>query len=146
MARVIFPSIAAARAASPFFIDEHGVGVWLETADPVQLTLGRAINVVREAIHLPTLTKAGSPVPRQVQTEALARARGLGVLEQHPAEGYWTLSTTGDLQHELVTIAFSLVPIAPAPVRALARWLLQAADQDAVAIEVGGRVEHIVGA
>lgn len=146
MARVIFPTIEAARAASPFFIDEHGVGIWLETADPTQLTLGRAIDVVREAIHLPTLTRGGNPVPPKVQTEALARARELGLSEQHPAEGYWTLSTPGDLQHERVTIAFSLVPIAPAPVRALARWLLQAADQDAVAIEVGGRVEHIVGA
>ncbi len=141
MRRILFDTWEQARAASPFFIAEDGVGIWLDDASGA--LAGRRIDVVRDALHVPSVTRSGQPLSLAVRAEALGQAARLGLRDQHAAIGYWTLSDSGIVQEEAVVIVFSATAVDRVRLRALADWLLVAGDQDAVAIEVAGRVEQI---
>ncbi len=145
MRRILFDSIQTAHAASPYFIAEDGVGIWLGTDDEGLLAAGRSIEVVRDALHVPSLKRTGQPVSLAVRAEALGLAERIGLRQRHAATGYWTLSETGELQTESVVIVFSPTPVERQRLEALATWLLRAADQDAVAIEIAGVVVHVKG-
>ena len=141
MHRILFDTWEQARAASPFFISEDGVGIWLD--DATGALGGHRIDVVRDALHVPSVTRTGEPLSSAIRAEALDRATRLGLREQHAAIGYWTLSDSGIVQEEAVIIVFSATAVDRLRLRALADWLLVAGEQDAVAIEVAGRVEQV---
>ncbi len=143
MRRLIFDTLEQARAISPYFIAEAGLGIWLGTDDEVLLAAGHVIELERDALHVPSLTRAGAPVALAVRAEAIGLAERIGLRDRHVARGYWTLSGTGQLQEEAVIIAYSAAAIEAARLMGLAEWLLIAADQDAVAFEVRGRVRHV---
>ena len=143
MKRVIFDSIQSARATSPYFIDEEGLGIWLGTDDPAQLAAGRAIEVVRDALHVPSVTRTGAPLSIAVRAEAIGLAGRIGLRGRHLATGYWTLSHNGELQTEPVLIVFSTTAVNADSLRQVALWLLERGDQDAVAIELRGRVSVV---
>ncbi len=143
MKRVIFDSIQAAHAVSPHFIDEAGLGIWLGSDDPAQLQAGQAVDVVRDALHVPSVTRTGVPLSIAVRAEAIGLAGRIGLHERHTATGYWTLSHSGELQTESVLIVFSSTAVNAEGLQKVAAWLLERADQDAVAIEVRGRVRVV---
>lgn len=143
MKRVIFDTTASARAVSPYFIDEEGLGVWLGTEDPAQLAAGKVVEVVRDAIHVPSVTRAGTPLSIAVRAEAIGLAGRIGLRERHTATGYWTLSHNSELQTEHVLIVYSLAAVNADGLQKVAAWLLEHADQDAVAIEVRGKVRVV---
>ena len=143
MRRRLFNTVADAQSATPFFISEEGVGIWLGTDEESVLAGGQTVVITRDALHVPSLTRTGQPVPSIVRAEALKRAERLGLRERHTATGYWTLSETGALQEEAVIIVFGDATLDRHGLEALAHWLLVAADQDAVALEVEGRVWHL---
>jgi hypothetical protein len=143
MRRRLFDSLADAQSATSFFISEDGVGIWLGTDEESVLAGGQTVVIRRDALYVPTLTRTGQPVPSIVRAKALERAERLGLRERHAAIGYWTLSETGELQEESVDIVLSREPVDRAALEHLAVWLLEAAEQDAVAYEVSGRVEHV---
>ncbi|HRE30232.1 MAG TPA: hypothetical protein PK954_26560 [Anaerolineales bacterium] len=143
MRRIFFDSLDDARAVSPFFIAEEGVGIWLGTDDEELLVGRRTLALARDALHVPSLTRAGQPISLAVRNAALERAERLGLRERHAAIGYWTLSDTRELQEEPVDIVFSREGVDPVELQHLAAWLLVAAEQDAVAFELSGRVVHV---
>ena len=71
------------------------------------------------------------------------RAASIGLRQVRNATGYWTLISSGILQKEDVKIAFSHNRIDLAALRRLAREIILCTNQEAVAIEVQGRVEQI---
>jgi hypothetical protein len=141
--RILFPSIAAAQARTPFFIDEEGVGVWLSTDDPALIEGMTIIPTRRDAMHLPSVEKTGQAIPKKLLTEFIHRAQAIGLTDFRPARGYWTLSETGDLQAEEVLIACSDQPVGHTHLLELARFILEVGNQDAVAWEEAGQVEHL---
>lgn len=141
--RVVFSSISEARTSTPFFIDEEGVGPWLSTDNPEILSRGTVLLIDRDALHIPTLQQDGHPIPLELRSEIEARATAIGLTQIHHAIGYWTLSESGEQQQENVTIAISSQPIEQVSLRELAKFIIRAANQDAVAIEISGKVEQI---
>lgn len=141
--RILFPTIAIAHHHTPFFIEEKGLGIWLSTDAPALLTQFLPVYFTRDGIHLPSVDKHGNPLPDTLRQQFLTRAAHLGLTQTHPARGYWTLSETGELQDEDVIIAFSETPIDHPELLALAQFVLETGNQDAVAYEVRGEVLHI---
>lgn len=141
--RILFTSIAAAQERTPFFIDEEGVGVWLSTDNPTLIAGMTVITTHRDAIHLPSVEKNGLPLAPGLVAEFVRRAKAIGLTDLRPARGYWTLSETGELQAEEVLIACSDRPVGHAHLLELARFILAAGNQDAVAWEEGGQVRHL---
>lgn len=141
--RILFPSIAAAQERTPFFIDEEGVGVWLSTDDPALLDGMAVIHTSRDAVHLPSVEKTGRAISRRLLTEFIRRAQAIGLTDFRPARGYWTLSETGELQAEEVLIACSDQPVGHTHLLELARFILGAGNQDAVAWEEAGQVRNL---
>lgn len=141
--RILFPSIAAAQARTPFFIDEEGVGVWLSTDDPALLDGMTVIHTSRDAIHLPSVQKNGTPLAPSLIAEFVSRAKAIGLTDFRKARGYWTLSETGELQAEEVLIACSNQPVGHTQLLQLAYFILAAGNQDAVAWEEAGQVRHL---
>ena len=72
-----------------------------------------------------------------------AKAAKIGLDKNRRATGYWTLSTSGELQSEEVLIAFSDQGVQYDLLRNLASEIIRYTNQDAVAIEVSGRVEQL---
>lgn len=142
--RVVFSSISDARESTPFFIDEEGVGPWLGTDNPEILARGEVILIARDALHIPTLQQNGHPIPLELRSEIEARAAAIGLTQTHRAIGYWTLSESGEQQQENVTIVISSKPVDRASLRDLAEFIIREANQDAVAIEISGKVEQIL--
>jgi hypothetical protein len=134
--------VAEALQATPFFIDEEGVGPWLNTADRALLGRGKVVMSARNAIHIPSLEQSGRKIRPEVIEEICRQAASIGLKQMRRATGYWTLSGSGELQSEQVLIAFSQQNIAPKLMRRLASDIIKMANQDAVAIEVSGRVEQ----
>jgi len=143
--RVVFPSISEAHENTPFFIDEEGMGPWLSTDNPEILAHGTVILVARDALHIPTLQQDGRSIPLELRSEIEARAAAIGLVKTHRAIGYWTLSESGEQQKEDVTIVISSQPVDHVSLRDLAEFVIRAANQDAVAIEISGKVEQIFG-
>jgi hypothetical protein len=141
--RVLFESVEQARASTPFFIFEEGMGIWLNTTNPHLLAQGQVISLARDAIHIPSLEKSGRPLPAPLAAEFLERAKALGLERVSRARGYWTLSETGELQAEEVLIAWSDTPVAQLRLLELARFILEKGNQDAVAWEEAGEVKHL---
>jgi len=142
--RVVFSSISEAGASTPFFIDEEGMGPWLSTANPEILARGTVVMIARDALHLPTLQQDGHPISLELRSEIEARAAAIGLTQSHHAVGYWTLSESGELQKENVTIVISSQPVDRMSLRELAEFIIREANQDAVAIEISGKVEQIL--
>lgn len=140
--RVVFESVVEALEASPFFIDEQGIGAWLSTDDQRLLEKGKVILSTRNAIHIPSLEKNGRQIPAVLIETLSQQAQSIGLDKTHTATGYWTLSETGERQTEQVLIAFTEEAVDPEKLRRLAAEIVRAANQDAVAIEVSGRVEQ----
>lgn len=140
--RTVFSSVADALQSTPFFIDEVGVGPWLNTADRTLLGRGKVVMSARNAIHIPSLEQTGGKIPPETIEELCREAAAIGLKQTRRATGYWTLSKTGELQSEQVLIAFSDKAVAPKLLRQLATKIIKIANQDAVAIEVAGRVEQ----
>ena len=128
--------------ASPFFIDEQGIGAWLSTDNERLLAKGKVILSTRNAIHIPSLEKNGRQISAALIETLSQQALDIGLDNIHTATGYWTLSETGELQTEQVLIAFTEEAIDPEKLRQLAAAIVYTANQDAVAIEVSGRVEQ----
>jgi hypothetical protein len=141
--RIVFPSIEVALKASPFFIDEEGVGPWLSSDDEALYAFGRVIHSTRNAIHIPSLEQSGAIIPEVVIADFCQRAAGIGLSQLSDAVGYWTLAATGVVQKEKVKIAFSDDSVDVVALRHLAQEIILATNQEAVAIEVGGKVEHL---
>lgn len=140
--RILFPTLEIAHHHTPFFIEEEGLGIWLSTDDPVLLTQFPPVYFTRDGIHLPSVDQHGTPLPDTLRQQFLTRAAHLGLTHTHPARGYWTLSETGQLQDEDVIIAFSETPVSHPELLALAQFVLEIGNQDAVAYEMGGEVLH----
>ena len=139
--RVVFPGPAAALAATPFFINEKGVGCWLSTEDPEILVQGKVMRSERYALHLPSIDQHGKPLSNAVIKGFLHEARRIGLDQRNRATGYWTLSTTGALQQEAIWILYAATEVPADRLRQLARRVLEEGDQDAVAMEVKGWVD-----
>ena len=141
--RIVFPSIEAARKASPFFIDEEGIGPWLSSYDEKLYSLGTVITTSRNAIHIPSMEQTGVKISESLIVDFCQRAALIGLSRVSNATGYWTLASSGILQKEEVKIAFSHDVIDLDALRRLARHIIQASNQEAVAIETYGRVEQV---
>lgn len=142
-ARVVFPGPASARAATPFFIDETGVGSWLSTGDPNILTRGAIRRSKRFALHLPTTDREGNPLVDYILAAFMLEAQRIGLDQRNHATAYRTLPDTGAWRQKDIWILYSENEIPEEPLRQLARRVLEAGDQDAVTIEVRGRVEVV---
>ncbi|HEY5731894.1 MAG TPA: hypothetical protein VIS72_17745, partial [Anaerolineales bacterium] len=105
--RIVFRSIEIARKASPFFIDEEGVGPWLSSPDKELYSLGTVITTSRNAIHIPSLEQTGARIPESMIMNFCQRAASIGLGQVRNATGYWTLASSGILQKEEVKIASS---------------------------------------
>lgn len=143
--RIVFPSIQAALKASPYFIDEEQVGPWLSSADQDLNAFGTVFTSMRNAIHIPSLEQTGAMIPESAIADFCQRAASIGLTRISNATGYWTLTSTGALQKESVKIVFSEEFIDPDALRNLGREIIVAANQEAVAIEISGRVEQYFG-
>ena len=141
--RIIFPSIETAHKASPFFIDEEGVGPWLGSSDQDLFSLGVVIHTARNAIHIPSLERTGKAISGEVIADICQRAASIGLNRFVHATGYWTLESSGILQTERVKIAFSEDAIDRDLIRGTAKEIVFKANQEAVAIEIEGLVEQI---
>lgn len=141
---VLFPDPAAALAATPFFIEEAGLGCWVQTADETVLQKGEPRPASRYALHIPSETWQQKPLEAAKIEAFETAARNIGLLQASPATGYWTLDS-GVLQEEPLRIAWSEEPVDAQALRTLARRILTEGDQEAVAIEVGGKVEAVRG-
>jgi hypothetical protein len=143
--RILFSSTTAALLITPFFIDEEDFGIWLGTDDAQLLAAHSTVEVTRDAIHIPSITKNGHPLANELIEEFIRRAHEIGLTRHHQARGYWTLSETQELQVEAVIIASSDTPIEHTALTGLANWISEAGEQDAVAYEIGGVVKHWSG-
>ena len=141
--RIVFPSIEAARKASPFFIDEEGIGPWLSSQDEKLYSLGTVLTISRNAVHIPSLEQTGARIPESMIVDFCQRAASIGLGQVSNAMGYWTLASSGALQKEEVKIAFSHGMIDLDALRRLAREIILEMNQEAVAIEACGRVEQV---
>lgn len=141
--RIVFQSIETAQRASPFFIDEEGVGPWLSSADRDLHSLGTVFTSSRNAIHIPSLERTGAAIPEPIIMDICQQAASIGLTRLADATGYWTLESSGILQKENVKIAFSEEAINPEAIRHLAGIIILKANQEAVAIEINGLVEQI---
>ena len=141
--RIVFSSIQAAHKASPYFIDEEQVGLWLSSANQALQALGTTFNTSRNAIHIPSLEQTGDLIPKSTIADICQRAASIGLTRTSNATGYWTLASTGALQKESVKIAFSDDLIDPDSIRNLARDIIVTMNQEAVAVEISGRVEQL---
>jgi len=140
--RVVFRSVAEALQASPFFIEEEGVGIWLSTDDERLLAKGKLVKSARNAIHIPSLEKNGRQIQAEVIADFCRQAEMLGLNKISRATGYWTLSETGVLQAERVIIAYTEKRVSVEKLRRLASEIIRVANQEAVAIEISGQIEH----
>ena len=140
--RTIFQSVADALQATPFFIDEEGIGPWLSTSDKNLLARGKIAMSTRDAVHIPSLEKNGDQIRTEVINMLCRQAESIGLTEIGVATGYWTLTETGKLQSEPVLITYSNCGLAPGKLRLLASEIARVANQDAIAIEISGKVEH----
>ncbi len=143
--RILFPTLVIAHQHTPYFIEEEGLGLWLSTDDPTLFLQFKPVYFTRDGIHLPSVDKHGRPLADALRQEFITRAHDLGLVYTHPGRGYWTLSETGQLQDEEVIIAFSESPVDREGLASLARFVLEAGNQDAVAYEVEGEVRHLSG-
>lgn len=139
---VLFPNPAAALAATPFFIEEAGVGCWVQTADEAVLQQGERRPATRYALHIPSETWYQEPLDAASITAFVVAARGIGLRQVSRATGFWTLGS-GLLQREPLQIAWSDEAVKLHLLRALARRILHEGEQEAVAIEVAGSVEVV---
>lgn len=139
---LLFPSRAAALQATPFFVEEPGRGCWVQTDDISVPAQGTPRHSERYALHIPSQTQTHTPLPQEQIREFEAAARAIGLKHISPATGFWTLEN-GLLQEEALLIAWSEEPVAPEALRSLARRVLIESCQEAVAIEVAGKVEII---
>jgi hypothetical protein len=139
--RIIFPSIKVARKASPFFIDEEGVGPWLSSSDEKLFAFGKVITSTRNAIHIPSLERTGEVIEERLIADFCREAAALGLVQIRKATGYWTLAFSGEVQKEKVKIAFTDDYVDPQALRDLAQEIIVLTNQEAVAIEVAGKVE-----
>ena len=139
---IIFPNQPAALRATPFFVEEAGLGCWVQSEDDALLIQGERRLSYRYALHIPSQTRGHAPLlPEQIAAfEAAAYSIGLNDISQ--ATGFWTLEN-GVLQEEPLRIAWSEEQVDAEALRALARRVLLESDQEAVAIEVAGRVEVV---
>lgn len=140
--RIIFPSIQVALKASPFFIDEEQVGPWLSSSNQELYAFGTVIDSTRNAIHIPSLEQTGVVIPEAVIADYCQQAAAIGLTQLSDAVGYWTLAASGVVQKEKVKIAFSEWLVDLEALRHLAQEIILATNQEAVAIEVAGKVEQ----
>jgi len=140
--RIVFQSIEIAHKASPFFIDEEGLGPWLSSADLDLHSLGTVFTTSRNAIHIPSLERTGAAIPESVIMDICQQAASIGLTRLVNATGYWTLESSGILQKESIKIALSDDVINPDFIRRLAKEIILTTNQEAVAIEIQGRVEQ----
>jgi hypothetical protein len=140
--RIIFPSIQVALKASPFFIDEDQVGPWLSSSNEKLFAFGTVIASTRNAIHIPSLERTGEVIEESVIADFCREAATLGLVQIRNATGYWTLAFSGEVQKEKVKIAFTDDYVDPVALRALALGIIALTNQEAVAIEVAGKVEQ----
>ena len=141
--RRVFQTIAEAIRATPFFIDEETIGPWLSTTQPELLDTGPVLMSSRDAIHIPSLEKNGAAIDPVTIHRFRVKAAKIGLDHIRRATGYWTLSTSGELQSEKVLIAYSDQGVKYDLLRDLASEIIRHTNQDAVAIEVSGRVEQL---
>lgn len=139
---LLFPNRQAARRATPFFVEEAGRRCWVQTDDEAVMALGERRPSNRYALHIPSQTRTHAPLPEEQIAAFEASARAIGLTHLSPATGFWTLES-GVLQEEPLRIAWSEGPVDAETLRALARRILTEGDQEAVAIEVAGRVEVV---
>ena len=140
--RIIFPSIEVARQASPFFIDEEEVGPWLSSSDQNLWSKGTVQMSSRNAIHIPSLEPTGEKIPADIIERFCQRAATLGLDQMRLATGYWTLASTGELQVEEIRIVYSEKAFSPIILYQLADEIIRITSQEAIAIEISGRVEQ----
>ena len=140
--RIIFPSIEVARQASPFFIDENEIGPWLSSPDLNLWSKGTVQMSSRNAIHIPSLEPTGEKISANIIERFCQRAATLRLDQMRLATGYWTLTSTGELQVEEVRIVFSEKAFSPIILHQLADEIIRATSQEAIAIEISGRVEQ----
>lgn len=139
---VLFPDPAAALAATPFFIEEAGVGCWGQTTDEAVLQQGERRPATRYALHIPSETWYRELLDAASITAFIVAARGIGLRQVSRATGFWTLGS-GLLQREPLHIAWSDEAVNLHLLRTLARRILHEGEQEAVAIEVAGMVEMV---
>ena len=140
--RTFFPTPTAALSATPFFVEEEGIGCWVQSDDPAVLAQGQAFESQRFALHIPSQTREHAPLPPGQIAAFEAAARAIRLKQVSLATGYWTLDS-GALQQEPLRIAWSAESVDEQAMRNLARRILAEGGQEAVAIEVAGRVEVI---
>lgn len=142
---LVFSSRAAALQATPFFVEESGRGCWVQTdAVGIASDLYERRSSSRYALHIPSQTRHHVPLPEEQIQAFEAAARAIGLVQISPATGFWTLDS-GILQEEPLRIAWSEAPVDVEALERLAYQVLTESEQEAVAMEVGGRVEVIRG-
>lgn len=139
---IIFPNQQAALRATPFFVEEAGLGCWVQSEDEALLIQGERQLSHRYALHIPSQTRRHAPLPPEQIAAFEAAAYSIGLNHTSQATGFWTLEN-GVLQEEPLQIVWSEEQVDGEALRALARRVLMESDQEAVAIEVAGRVEVI---
>ncbi len=141
--RVCFDSLAFALSKSPFFIFEEGIGFWLGTNDDVLLGECVCFESFRFALHVPSEDKHGHKLSENLLAGFIQKASDLGLNNLSKARGYWTHEETKVLQEEAVTIVWTNEKLDESALLELARVLLIEANQDAVAVEFKGVIQHI---
>ena len=71
----LFPTLAAAT----FFVEEEGIGCWVQSDDPAVCAQGEVFESRRYALHIPSQSSEYAPLPpgQIAAFEAAARTIGL---------------------------------------------------------------------
>ncbi|MSU56209.1 MAG: hypothetical protein EXS51_02790 [Candidatus Taylorbacteria bacterium] len=123
---------------------EPEIGWWTQSEDLSVHQSGVAFEDERDAAYIPTLQKTGTPVSKEVVTEAKRRAVELGLDHITCASGMWILSETGEPQVETIWIAHGRLSDRSG-LKKLASYIRQEANQDCVAWEEGGKLNFAAG-
>jgi hypothetical protein len=60
---ILFPIPTTAFSATPYFVEEEGVGCWVQSDDPAVSAQGEAFESRRYALHIPSQTREHAPLP-----------------------------------------------------------------------------------
>lgn len=123
---------------------EPEIGWWTYSADSIP-EIGKEFKDLRDALYIPTLQKTGEPVATEHVQGLRTRAKSLGFINETPASGMWVLSETGEVQIEYVWILWGngLTSKVRKSLSSLAEEIKILTNQDAVAYELGGRLNFV---
>jgi len=123
---------------------EPEIGWWTYSTEELS-EIGEKFKGGRDALYIPTLQKTGEPVATEHVQRLREHAKSLGFSNETPASGMWVLSETGEVQIEYIWILWGIGIASKVRknLASLAEEIKILTNQDAVAYELGGRLNFV---